>query len=602
MWPFTKPARPARTTAATPPKATGFELIAGYDRDAMDAEATTLHESAVKRAFRKTPHEHMRVGKPGGTFAMDDATGLLSRAKGAYSLARDTIPEIALNWFASYSFLGFQVCGLIAQHWLVNRACEVPARDAARNGYTLVSADGEELEAKVAHRIAVADKKYGLRQQCVEFVKMGRVFGIRIALFKVESPDPLYYEQPFNPDGIRPGSYRGIVQVDPYWCSPELSERSAADPTDAMFYQPTWWIINGRRYHHTHLVIMTGPEVTDVLKPSYMYAGLSIPQQMWERAYAAERTANEVPILTMTKRSTILYTDMDKAVANEGKFVEKLLAWARFRDNMAIKVAGTGDKIDQHDTTLTDVDAVVMNQYQICAAIAEMPVTKLMGTSVKGMNATGEYDTETYHESLESVQTNDMEPLVNRHHICLIRSEIAPALGVAPFDVSIVWSPLDVPTSKEQAETNKLKAETDKALMEAGAIDGMDARDRLRGDKESGYTGLAEVSNADPLVTPGPTVSMDASLFDVATGCYAEAELITNQTYIDDAIVAAKLVERDFTVQISPEFITSAGKRVRVIIDGHHSLQAALRSGNMPVFVEGDYTDSDYVNAVVQRG
>ena len=128
---------------------------------------------------------------------------------------------------------------------------------------------------------------------------MGRVFGVRIALFVIESEDPDYYVKPFNADGVTPGSYKGISQIDPYWCTPELSQRAASDPTALDFYEPTYWIINGRRVHKSHLVIMRGPDVGDILKPSYLYGGLSVPQLIYERVYAAERTANEAPQLCL---------------------------------------------------------------------------------------------------------------------------------------------------------------------------------------------------------------------------------------------------------------------------------------------------------------
>jgi hypothetical protein len=40
--------------------------------------------------------------------------------------------------------------------------------------------------------------------------------------------------------------------------------------------------------------------------------------------------------------------------------------------------------------------------------------------------------------------------------------------------------------------------------------------------------------------------------------------------------VAQKIATADYTVQLSPEFQTATGKRYRVVIDGHHSLAAAI--------------------------
>ena len=47
-------------------------------------------------------------------------------------------------------------------------------------------------------------------------------------------------------------------------------------------------------------------------------------------------------------------------------------------------------------------------------------------------------------------------------------------------------------TTKEQAELNKIKAEAGQILVNSGAIDGEDERDRLRNDPKSGYIGLED--------------------------------------------------------------------------------------------------------------
>ena len=60
-----------------------------------------------------------------------------------------------------------------------------------------------------------------------------------------------------------------------------------------------------------------------------------------------------------------------------------------------------------------------MSQYQLVAAAANVPATKLLGTTPKGFNATGEYEEASYHEELESIQANDLSRLLARHHLCV---------------------------------------------------------------------------------------------------------------------------------------------------------------------------------------
>ena len=46
-----------------------------------------------------------------------------------------TVPESLQQWYNSQSFIGYQACALIAQHWLVDKACSMAGEDAIRNGW-----------------------------------------------------------------------------------------------------------------------------------------------------------------------------------------------------------------------------------------------------------------------------------------------------------------------------------------------------------------------------------------------------------------------------------------------------------------------------------
>jgi hypothetical protein len=129
-----------------------------------------------------------------------------------------------------------------------------------------------------------------------------------------------------------------------------------------------------------------------------------------------------------------------------------------------------------------------MTQYQLVAAIANTPATKLIGTPPKGFNSTGEYDEAVYHEYLETIQAQEMQPLLERHHLLAIRSELAEKYG--PFKTEIVWRPLDSMTETEVADVRLKNAQADQVLQMTGAIDGQDIRRRLVADKFSGFNGL----------------------------------------------------------------------------------------------------------------
>jgi hypothetical protein len=261
------------------------------------------------------------------------------------------------------------------------------------------------------------------------------------------------------------------------------------------FYEPTFYLINGQKYHHSHLCICTPYPVSDILKPSYQYGGISLPQRIYERVYAAERTANEAPQLAMTKRLSVLKVNASAFFANIDQAKQNLLAWIGLRDNYGVKVVDKeSEDLTQFDTGLADLDATIMTQYQLVAAIANVPATKLLGTTPKGFNSTGEYEEASYREELESIQANDLSPLLERHHALVMRSEIAPRLRIEPVAVHHDWRPLDSPTAAEWAIINKTKAETAAIYANLGAIDGMDVREQIKLDKFSDFHGLPDIN------------------------------------------------------------------------------------------------------------
>ncbi len=465
-------------------------------------------QAIIRNAFPVIPHTTPVVSTVGQDGAIDNT----QPAKNLFTVNQQQIPDKLFAWYVSQSFIGYQACALIAQHWLINRCCSLKGRDATRNGFDISFNEGVDVDPAIHSKIETLDKRFNLKKALTKADKFKNVFGISHTLFVVDSPDPDYYEKPFNPDGITAGSYKGMKHVDPYWVTPLLTSDAVENPDSMEFYEPTYWVISGKKYHKSHFAILRGPEVSDILKPSYLYGGLPLTQLILERVYGAERTANEAPMLALTKRLVVRYMeDLESISNNPAGFEQFLSALSEWRDNYGVYVESNENKIEQQDTSLADFDTVVMTQYQIVAGIAGIPSTKLMGTSPKGFQSTGEHEVKTYHEELESIQENDLEPIVNKHHVCLMRSHIAHQLpDRKPLFVSIVWKPLAVLSDKEQAETNELKSRTAKTYQDSGAIDEYDIRDGLIADENSGFSGIESVERPDELVelddpTPEPS-------------------------------------------------------------------------------------------------
>jgi phage-related protein (TIGR01555 family) len=463
-------------------------------REQIEAELTRVVK--FHRQYQYEADGQPVLDEKGEQVAMDDGT---------QSLALKAMPvppnvsDTQVAWFVQQSFIGYQLCALLSQNWAINRACTLPARDAVRNGFDVVKIDGEKVDPETQLVLRKADKEMRLKPHLQEFIRKGRIFGIRLAYFAIETNDPEYYAKPFDIDSVPEGGYQGIVQVDPYWTAPLLDADAASRPDHPRFYRPTYWLINGRRYHFSHLIVYRHSDPPDLLKPMYLYGGVPVPQQIMQRVFAAERTANETPALVMSKRMSVWLTNLAGLMAAGREGIEKLNFWAFMRDNWGIKIGQKEeDEFQQFETSLADLNDVTMGQYELVAAAAGVPFTKFMGTAPKGFDATGEYDEASYHEDLESLQEHDATPFVERHHQLVLKSA-----GLEWDGYTVEWRPLDAPTALEVADMNLKKSQTDAQLVATGALDGVDVRNRLRADPSCGYVDLERT----PIAPPAPTES-----------------------------------------------------------------------------------------------
>lgn len=390
-----------------------------------------------------------------------------------------------LSWYYNQFFIGYSACGFIAQHWLVDKACTMPGQDAVAVGYDLTTIEGDDIDAKVLDKIYTADDEMEITTKISALDRGRRVFGqmFAMAIFEGSSDDKDWLAKPFNADNIKKGTYQGMNLIEPRWCAPHLTGITVSDPTSINFYEPEFWLIAGKKVHKSHLIRLKTGDVSDQLKPSYRYGGVPLTQRLFERVYAAERTANEAPMLAMTKRTDVLKVDLTAAEAQGCDFDKNIEEFVKYRDNYGIKIIGQDDEVSRLDTSLTDFDALIMTQYRLVAAISGLPEDKIMEKTTSGMNSTGQFQSKSYIQDLIHVQSSTMK-FIDRHHECLIKSEIPELKNTK---VKTVWLALDGESEKELAEINEIKSRTEATYIASGVVAGEEVRDRLKADRSSSY-------------------------------------------------------------------------------------------------------------------
>lgn len=114
---------------------------------------------------------------------MDSSTGLVPEFK--QELAGAGVPDAQFFWYASQGVVSWQVSALMSQHWLVDKACNMPARDSVRVGYDVSLPEGTPQSEEILAGFRNRTRSTASMQPCVNHIHMGRIHGARVAIFKV---------------------------------------------------------------------------------------------------------------------------------------------------------------------------------------------------------------------------------------------------------------------------------------------------------------------------------------------------------------------------------------------------------------------------------
>lgn len=483
------------------------EKKAEDDIDVSMAEAENKREQndlvknliySIQRDFNS-----LRYIKEGKEYAFDSMDTCLKNNKmiGLTGSPKD----IVFTFFTKFGYIGWQICSVLAQHWLVSNACSISNKDCLRNGWNNIFSDKkdkketeeeEEKSQELLNRLFdIEQQKYSLNEKLLKWGYYYNVFGTAYMLPIIDGIDDKAREKPYNPDGIKKGSFKGISVIEPYWMIPEFDLETMTDPTNINFFEPEFYrTANGKKIHKSHLIIGRRKFVSDILKPSYYYGGISLAQEIYERVYASEKCANEAPLLLLTKRLNYYKVKLKDLILNPAKYKEIAETLTTMRDNQGILFADHQDEIGQIDTSLSDLDQIIMGQFKLVSAIARIPVDKLFETNpTGGLSASGDYNIKNYNQDLNTLQNDLFKPAIDRINEIVMRSEFE-----RKDKVTIVFNPTDNPTEKEIAELNEKKAQTMAVYLQNGLITPEEARQKLVNDKMSGYSFLKGVELEEP--------------------------------------------------------------------------------------------------------
>lgn len=347
--------------------------------------------------------------------------------------------------------------------WLPRKIVDIPAKDACRKwrGWNAEADDVSALEAE--------EKRLGLQGKLLDAFIKARLYGGAALYIGTGDSDA---SKPLDPERIRKGGIRNLNVLTKRVLQAGELER---DPESPNYGLPSLYKLSGGTslvdIHPSRLVILQGAKIPDSeLVPHVAGWGDSVLTAIFDEIKRADSTSANIASLVFEAKIDVIkipgFMNMMSDPTTEQQVLERLRLAAMAKGINGTLVLDSEESYEQKSAEFGSLRDILMAFMQLVSGAADIPMTRLLGQSPGGLNATGDNDLRNYYDLIQSIQMLELEPAMAVLDECLIRS----ALGARDPDVFYNWRSLWQTTDKERADIGKTTAESIKVIADTRLI------------------------------------------------------------------------------------------------------------------------------------
>lgn len=369
-----------------------------------------------------------------------------------------TARDKATGWSHAYTPMTQEaIDNVYLSDWLGRKIVDIPPRDMTREWRT--------WEADQAEDIYATEKKFHLQSKLKQGMTWGRLYGGGCILIGDGAPNPT---KPFDVEGIKKDGLKYLHVLTRWDLSPNDTITDLNDPD---FGKPETYKIRlearqGRNavqsiralgvrdldIHRSRFVFFTGSEGTPNYTRMDWSWGVPIFQMVYDAIIRANATAANAAALTEEAKVDVLkipdlMTHL-QTVAGTQRVQERIALAATLKSNTSMLVMSGDEEFDRKQVSFAGLPELMHAHMEVASGAADIPLTRLLGQSPAGLNATGESDIRNYYDMLKSLQTTELSPSIEKLDEAIIRH----TLGNKPKSVVATWNPLWQLSQAERAD------------------------------------------------------------------------------------------------------------------------------------------------------
>lgn len=342
-------------------------------------------------------------------------------------------------------------------NWIARKICDIPAEDMTR--------EWRRIKCDDAEKVSALEQELLVPNMVQEALTWAALYG-GAGILMITDQD---LTKPLNVNRLGKGCLKRLLVLDRYDMS--SGTLNTWDILASNYLKPEYYNVRGgeMQIHHSHFARFVGERLPlrhMALTQGWGDSKLRKCIEDISDMVAAKNGISElmqeanIDVITRDKLTDELSTDQDDMI------MKRYELFSMMKSNIRLALLDGEEKLNRMTLNLSGVAPIIDQFMTWISGAADIPLTRMFGTSAKGMNATGEGDDKNYNNSIRAGQRKDMaEPLRTLDEV-LVRS----ALGNFPADYDYVWNPLAQPDEVQSAQAEKTRAEKHALYLEAGVV------------------------------------------------------------------------------------------------------------------------------------
>lgn len=369
--------------------------------------------------------------------------------------------------------LELETCAtLYEQDDFAERIVSTLVEDAMRQGFAFEDTDDESDWAD-AKALNDACKRWGLAEKVTEAAIWGRCFGGGFLMLGVTGAGRP--EQPLEDDRIRPGALKFLDVYDRRDVIPHSYYRDPLEPkfgeVELYRIQPTTAVgVTTAVVHETRMIKFGGVLTTRRTKARNASFDNSALQCVFTVLQQSDLNWRSIgALMSDFAQGVYKIKDLIKILAQNEKGVleTRMRLMDQYRSSeRAIVLDADKEDFERKTTPIAGAADLLDRTWQRLAAAAKMPVTRLIGISPAGLNATGEHDTINWYDRVNEYRQNIVASRLERAGRIIARSE-----GIdAPDSLAVCFPSLWQMSPMQEADRRLKVAQADAINIDKGMV------------------------------------------------------------------------------------------------------------------------------------